>query len=93
LRDSFFNQEDIPVGQLPGGTPTRCLMTTRAMCRDRAAECCHNAELAMDPSDKEAWLQLAQNWLTLSLDTTDEILHRLSLQVIDGGKNGTRQGS
>lgn len=36
--------------------------------RWKAEECCKSAKQADDPIDKEAWLQLANEWLKLAKD-------------------------
>jgi hypothetical protein len=37
-----------------------------AKCRERASKCRALAETAVEPVDREAWLQLADDWLKLA---------------------------
>ncbi len=37
--------------------------------RKQAEECRHQAEMALSPLDKEAWLRFAEEWLKLALST------------------------
>jgi hypothetical protein len=35
-------------------------------CRRRAQECVHKAEAASNPADRIGWMELAEDWTTLS---------------------------
>lgn len=61
-------------------------MNSSADYRERAEECRRNAADASSPADKEAWLALAQNWLTLARDTGEDGLQRMALRIIQGGR-------
>ena len=39
--------------------------------RSKATECRHLAETAINPLDKEAWLQLAEDWIKLAEDAQE----------------------
>jgi|KBSMisStandDraft_5_1062788.scaffolds.fasta_scaffold73711_3 hypothetical protein len=61
-------------------------MTSQIDCRSRAEECRRNAADTNNPADKEAWLALAQNWLTLARDISEDGLPRMALRMIQGGR-------